>query len=450
VDGLNVVEPMTQMSRLLVERLLKEISVYFNKTSGDELVCMFLNPFVLIFGMDYLVGQRILPKELKENCRNEVVNQAVDYFGPDKAAIFTQLQQEEDEAHRAAAEQAAVQPGVAAIVPGSPARIKGRVFQQMQKRMASLTASATPTVNLPIEERQNKRYSEERKKFEDELRREILLYEEYFESFISDVTDDGLLNDTKWMELIFEFPSSLASKEIVAHSRTGVPKLWRDNFCPMDAVYSSKRFDIVRWWMEPDHGGAFKYLQALTVMHLSQPYTNALVERVFSRGTWIDGARSQRTLDATFEMRVLDADNRPLVEFAKPMLDINDQSNKDDARQAEITTRKIGEALARFAEPLDSSGNNDEEKDDDDDDDEQGKEVVVVAGIDSEEDSEEDDEDDDTEEQEATVFNDMRDSEFHSGVNEVLRHMASSRKKPPPSAVNPRSSAKVKSSRKSA
>ena len=467
LDQLNRVQPMTQMSRLLVERLLKEFKTYFNKTSEDEHICMFLNPFVLIFGMDYLVGQRILPKDLKDDCRKYVIKQALQYFGPDKQSLYKKIQEEHDGAEQAAAEQAAVRPGAPAITPGSPARKMGKIFKQMQKKLASQsTAAATPVSSLPIEEKKKYRFSEEQKKVEENVRDEIERYEEYFRDFIASVGEDGLLNDAKWREMVEEFPSPLGLKEIKKGTPDTVSKLWRDNFFPMDAVYSTKRFDIIGWWMNDAHGGKFKYLQALAVVHLSQPYTNALVERVFSRGTWIDSARSQRTLDTTFEMRVLDADNRRLVEMAKPVLDRNDEL------RLVITQQKIDDALSRFAVPLESSDDSDEtatayeEKDYA----EMEEEVVVkVVGLDSE-DSESEDEDDDCDadkqertdddadddadkkadkQERTTIFEDMRTMEFHNEVNEVLKHLAASKKKPPPSSVKAKPSAGKSSSRKS-
>jgi hypothetical protein len=286
--------------------------------------------------------------------------------------------------------------------------------------------------------------------------REVAEYEAYFKDFIAEVKEDGLLNVTKWTEMVQEFPTVVASKEMAAPGEAA--KLWHDNFMPMDAVYSTKRFDIVGWWMDDNHGGRFKYLQGLAVVHLSQPYTNAMVERVFSRATWIDGARSQQTLDSTFEMRALDAENRKLVELAKPVLDLNDIQNKVDARRTETTRVKIDDALARFAESLEDEAMQDKD-DDNSEKNEEVQEVVQLAGNkgsgseDSDDDSEDDEDDEDDEGDEPSIFNALKDDEFHAEVNEVLRHMAASKKKPPPSSIKPKSSvppaaSKKKSSRK--
>ena len=173
------------------------------------------------------------------------------------------------------------------------------------RKIASQTAAAAsmPVASLPLEQKQEYRYNEEKKKFEESLRDEMTHYKEYFDAYIQDVGEDGLLNDKKWMDMIIDFPLTLALKEIREHGKSGVVMLWGDRYCPMDAVYSTKRFDIVCWWMDDAHGGMFKYLQALAVVNLSQPYTNDFFERVFSRGTCVDGASSQQTLDATFKMR---------------------------------------------------------------------------------------------------------------------------------------------------
>jgi hypothetical protein len=449
-----VVEPMTQMSRLLVERLLKEIKGYFAETSADEHVCMFLNPFVLIFGMDYLVGQRILPKELKDNCRAEVMKQVMQYFGPDKVEIFSKIALEHEKA-RAAAEEAAAAASAQpeALIPGSPVKT-GRpatsaIFQQMQRKLASQTVAAAAPVarlNMSLRDTQKSRYEEERKKVEDSTREEIAKYEEYFKGFISDVDDNGLLNDSKWMAMIKEFPSALGTKEMKDKGGTEVEKLWRDSFCPMDAVYSTKRFDIIGWWMDDAHGGRFRYLQALAVVHLAQPFTNAYVERVFSRGTWVDGARSQRTLDTTFEMRVLDADNRRLVELAKPVLDLTDIKNNVDIKVYDTTAQKIKDALARFAEPLESEESDEtttatdgDEYDEQEDCTNEGEVVVTLPAMNSDDDSEaeEDEEGGDGSSADEDIFSDIKQVQFDNDVDDLLRHMAASKQKPPASFKKP-------------
>ena len=89
-----------------------------------------------------------------------------------------------------------------------------------------------------------------------------------------------------------------------------------------------------------------------------------------------------------------------------------------------------------------------DEKDDEETDNEKEKVVVKVVGIDSEEESEGEDEDNDAREEEPLIFTDMRDSEFHNEVNEMLRHVALLTKKPPPSLIKPDTSASTKSARK--
>jgi soluble cytochrome b562 len=450
--GLDVaVEPMTQMSRLLVERLLDQIRQYFKGTSADEHVCMFLNPFVLMFGMDYLIGQRILPKELKENCRAEVLKQIMEYFGPDKVEIFGKIAVEHERARAAAAAEAeaaaVMQPD--ALIPGSPIKT-GRpattaIFQQMQRRLASQTAAATVPVarsNMSLRDKQKTRYEEERKKIENSTREEMTMYEEYFKGFISDVDDNGVPNYTKWMEMIQQFPSALALKEMKGKEKAAVENIWLENFCPMDAVYSTKRFDIVGWWMNDAHGGRFRYLQGLAVVHLAQPFTNAYVERVFSRGTWIDGARSQRVLDSTFEMRVLDADNRRLVELAKPVLDLTDIQNNVDVKVHDSTAQKIKDALARFAEPLDEDDSDDTTTSLDGDEyidtEDATKEITTFPTGDEDSSEGEDDEGEgDGSSADENIFSDIQQAEFDKDVNDLLRHMAASKQKPPPSFKKP-------------
>jgi hAT family C-terminal dimerisation region len=442
-----VVEPMTQMSRLLVERLLKEIQAYFKDTTGDEHVCMLLNPFVLTFGMDYLVGQRIVATELKEHCRLEVVKQVVQYFGPDKEEIYKSIALEHEKSRAAGAEAAGssvLQQG--GIRPASPART-GRpattaIYKLMQMKLASQAAAAAvpmARLNMSLEEKQQTRYEEELKKIEDSVRDEINKYEEHFKGFISDVDEQGLPNDTKWMQMIREFPSALGLREMKNKEDDAIFQIWRDNYCPMDAVYSTKRFDIVGWWMDNAHGGRFRLLQGLAVVHLAQPYTNAYVERVFSRGTWVDGARSQRTLDTTFEMRVLDADNRRLVEMAKPVLDLTDKQNNVDTKVHDTTVQKIKEALARFAESVDNDwmeptttaeGEEDSEKDDGEPD---ATEVVVtLATMNSDGDDDDNEESEDSSDED--VFADVKKDNFDNDVDVLLRHIAAAKQKPGPTS----------------
>jgi hypothetical protein len=198
--------------------------------------------------------------------------------------------------------------------------------------------------------------------------------------------------------------------------------------------------------MDDAHGGRFRYLQALAVVHLAQPFTNAYVERVFSRGTWVDGARSQRTLDTTFEMRVLDADNRRLVELAKPVLDLTDIKNNVDIKVYDTTAQKIKDALARFAEPLESEESDEtttatdgDEYDKQEDCTNEGEVVVTLPAMNSDDDSEaeEDEEGGDGSSADEDIFSDIKQVQFDNDVDDLLRHMAASKQKPPASFKKP-------------
>ena len=155
------------------------------------------------------------------------------------------------------------------------------------------------------------------------------------------------------MKLLERFPSPLAEEEMKSHGKR-VMEFWDAHDCPFDAIYATKRFDILGWWMDEKHGGKWKLLQSLAVVHLGQPYTNAAVERVFSRSTWVDAARAQQVLDCTFEMRVLDAYNRDLVEMAKPLL--------DEKKAFQESSMAVEEVVNRFAIPSEDDGK-EEDKD---------------------------------------------------------------------------------------
>jgi hypothetical protein len=123
--------------------------------------------------------------------------------------------------------------------------------------------------------------------------------------------------------------------------------------CPSDAIHATKWFDILGWWMDAKHVGKWILLQSSVVVHVGQPYTNAAVERVFSQSTWADAARAHQVLECTFEMRVLDANNRYLVEMAKPLLD------KKKAFQESFMA--VNELVKRFAIPLEDGKEEDKD-----------------------------------------------------------------------------------------
>jgi hypothetical protein len=210
---------------------------------------------------------------------------------------------------------------------------------------------------VSLEQRQERRFQQEKKKHKESVTKEVEDYLTLLHSFmettgVDEDTGEGILCFDKWTNLLADFPSALAQDDIRAKGKE-VADYWVDNLVPLDPVYSTKRFDIVTWWSSVEKakngGGQFATLALLATVHLSQPYTNAFLERVFSRGTWIDGARSQRILDRNFEMRVLDGSNRAFVELAKPALDLKDKVEKVDTK---ATTSAIQEAVARFAKPL--------------------------------------------------------------------------------------------------
>jgi hypothetical protein len=439
---------MTPTSRKLIERLMKEFQHYFKDTSYDEMICMFLNPFVVIFGIEILVGQRFYGKDFLDSCKSVVIQECLDLFGPKKDAIYEQVKTEYDAMKVKMEAEATPSPGAPAVLvpPGSPEKQRGntstKYLLMMKRKFAQQSTTATATgapiaSSMTLEQRQERRYKEEKEKHKENVTQEVDKYLTLLNSFnestgVDETTGEGIISFSKWTDMLLNFPLPLAQEEVRTHGEK-VTDYWGENLVPMDAVYSTKRFDIIGWWTSVDKeknaGGMFPILALLAMVHLSQPYTNAFLERVFSRGTWIDTARSQRVLDQTFEMRVLDGYNRTFVELAKPALDLKDRVAK--VVETKSTSSVIEEAVARFARPLERHN--------------KPKNVVVVvedadevvlalagtisddsssedSGGDDENSGEEDNADED-DEQQPTIFSDIHNEEFHKEVDEVLRYM---------------------------
>jgi hypothetical protein len=438
-NGVPVSVPtMMPESRNLIERLMKEMAQYFKETLPDEMVCMVLNPFVYTFGFVFLSAQNFFDESFFDKCKDEVRKEATVLFGPKKETVYAEV----ETAHNSKGTDFLRRPSTnegedvtnrAEFVPAPNtsglASTTAAIFRRMQHKKALQTGKTTSSMTLV--QKQEIKFDEESKKFKHAIERELSEYSTFL----------GSLNESDndpFIKLILKFPSALAKEEI-GKEKDNVKVLWEKNFCPMDAVYSTKRFDIVKWWMDNDGGGKFKYLQGLAVAHLSQPYTNAFIERVFSRGTWVDAARSQRTLDRTFEMRVLDADNRKVVEMAKPLLDKKDM---DSHMEKKVTPIDIQEAIKRFATPLDDGFEEDYDKT-------TGLENIVrdKDDINNDIDSDNDEEEDEIEEDKSSdtsFFRSANDEAFQKELGTVLnlidasnrskQQMKSSMKKPPPSS----------------
>jgi hypothetical protein len=199
--------------------------------------------------------------------------------------------------------------------------------------------------------------------------------------------------------------------------------------------------------MDEKHGGKWKLLQSLAVVHLGQPYTNAAVERLFSRSTWVDAARAQQVLDCTFEMRVLDAYNRDLVEMAKPLL--------DEKKAFQESSMAVEEVVNRFAIPSEDNGK-EEDKDSEtatavfDDDDE----ISVIAVARTQGDADESESESESESEVMTAQN--KDSIIcqleKDEVNALLqsKNKATTGKKKAPPKAPPSSTKKKKPSSKKA
>ena len=116
----------------------------------------------------------------------------------------------------------------------------------------------------------------------------------------------------KWDKKEFKTFLKKYQSKVLKKERKGTEKTNWQNI-PENIWYTAERFDPGKYWFDIDGGGKLEHLKGLAVIHLSNQYSNAFVERVFSGGSWVDTARSQRIADSTFEKRVLDRQNRETI-----------------------------------------------------------------------------------------------------------------------------------------
>jgi hypothetical protein len=415
VDGEDQDLPtMTQDSRKLITRIMNEVQRYFKKTTNDEKVCMFLNPFVKVFGIAHLSEMGFFGKDFEKECKEQTQRELINLFGPDVDHINNLVQKEH--AEQDAQEQQEKRPEV----PGSPHRplvaksVKAVAFQALRRKLQmATTPRVTMIANMSLADKQRQRLTSEEAQHQEEVKRQLAAYEEYLKSLMV-IGDDQVSSDVKWMNLLRDCPSALGSDDMKVHGDR-VLEYWDANDCPFDTVFATQRFDIIRWWLDEYHGGKWPLLQALAVVHLSQPFTNAAIERVFSRTTWVDAARSQRVLDTTFEMRVLDADNRELVEKAKPLLDA-----KEACKQS---MTGISETMKRFAVPIFEESDEQQEEERVVDDDEEISVVAAGSPDDDDDDSESGTDNivDMLEKHDESIFGQLDDPKFGDEVNGFLR-----------------------------
>ena len=439
VDGNDVLLPtMSQDSRKLIKRIMKEMESYFKKTTDDEKVCMFLNPFVKVFGIMHLSDMRFFGATFETECKNLTIQELHSLFGPDTDDIKAQVEKEHNETMEKLKEQS--QTPAQGVGPASPLRASAvtatsLAYKHMRRKFSMATApTTTGFANMSLHDKQQRRVVEETAQYREDVKRQVADYEAHLVSLM-EVGEDKQTSNEKWMKLLQQFPSPLAKEEMELHGER-VMDLWDAHDCPFDAIYATKRFNMLGWWLDEKHGGKWTLLQSLAVVHLGQPYTNAAVERAFSRSTWVDAARAQKVLDSTFEMRVLDANNRDLVESAKPLLD-----KKKAFRES---SSAVSEVVQRFAIPLDDE--NEEYKKDstetatdvlDNDDDEIS--VIADAGTqDNEDESESDDmatQDDDSTNEPLNIseVNALLQSKNKAKKKAPLKAPPSSTKKNPPS-----------------
>jgi hypothetical protein len=449
VDGKDATLPiMTQNSRKLIKRMIKEMQSYFKNTTDDEKVNMFLNPFVKVFGIMYLSDMRFFGTTFASDCRTLTIKDLLSLFGPDIQDINAQVEKEHNEAMEQEKDQGQTSEGAGPATPlrKSTATHSALAFKQMRRKLASVSVPMRGTANMALADKQNRRVADEKAQYQEEVKREIAEYEAHLQSLMeSGEGEQG--SNIKWMKLLASFPSPLADEEIKKHGERLVLDVWDANDCPYDAIYATKRFDILGWWMDEKHGGRWKLLQALAVVHLGQPYTNAAVERVFSKTTWVDAARAQQVLDSTFEMRVLDGANRDLVEKVKPLL--------DQKRAFQESPMAVDEVVKRFAIPIDD-GNDEEAKDSgpataapDNDD-----EISAIADAGTQDDSDESESESDEAQNDDSIIRQMGDKGFRDEVRNLMltkKKQTTGRTRVPPSSTKkapPSSTKKAPASKK--
>jgi hAT family C-terminal dimerisation region len=434
VDGKDTLLPtMTQASRKLITRLMKETDFYFKKTTDDERVCMFLNPFVKVFGIMHLCSMKFFGDDFETLCKEKTLQDLFLLFGPDLTAIRDQVEKDHNEAvEREKAHATETMQAVATAGPISPVRT---TYQMMRRKLAMPAPKPARTAqHMSLADKQQQRVAEETTKFNDETKRELQDYGSHLQSLL--VTTDEtteVSSSFRWMNLIKKFPTLLAKQEMEEHGE-GVTNVWDANDCPFNTVYSTKRFDLIGWWMHKDHGGRWKLLQALAMIHLGQPFTNAAVERAFSRTTWVDAARAQRVLDCTFEMRVLDAANRAFVQKTKPLLDekkaFQESSTALEKVVKKFTTPIVWPSYPKKAKAAKTTSDVAVSVEDD--------EISVIAGTTSDDDGDELESDDGDSvesvvpEQDDSIARQVGDQAF---IDEMAGLLKTKSKKPPPSAT---------------
>jgi hypothetical protein len=454
VDGVDKKLPvMSQNSRLLVVRFGKEACDYFHKTTDDERVNMFLNPFVNEFGIMHLCEMKFFGTDFAETCEQKTLQDLFTMFGPDITEINNRVEKEHNEEIEKEKEaQNPTTSSSASVVHGPPSPLRQTsvtnsswAYRKMRRKLA-MAAPRTAVPNMSLADKQKQQVTEEMANFKAEATEQIKEYKAYLKSLTTG-DDDEPSSNVKWMTLITRFPTALAEEEMKTHGKL-VMKMWDENDCPFATAYATKRFDLIRFWLHEKHGGRWKLLQALAMAHLGQPFTNAAIERCFSKTTWVDAARTQRVLDCTFEMRVLDAANREFVETAKPLLDAKHVFQESSAA--------IDDAVKRFAVPL-----YDEKKhggtantavlseevvvvDED-------EETSVIAGTNSSEDTNDGDEGDDDDEANVvaadSILCQIDDKEFVDEMEGLLKMKSKdTTKQPPPSSTkkNPPSTSSKK------
>ena len=110
--------------------------------------------------------------------------------------------------------------------------------------------------------------------------------------------------DIDWQELVERYPSEDFLKYKLQDEKRHALKINKYK----DVQYIARLFNVFKWWRESGSANYPKLATAARII-LVKPYHNGYQERVFSRGTYADGALRKRVLENHYEMRVLESLN---------------------------------------------------------------------------------------------------------------------------------------------
>ena len=158
----------------------------------------------------------------------------------------------------------------------------------------------------------------------------------------------------------------------------------RIRFASRNPYYYAMNFSVLRWW-EFEGAARYPHLATAALIILGKPYSNGFQERVFSRGTYMDGKLRRTLKQERQELQVLDSLNGnlardimkqlqqhlPKEEEEKNFFKTFFETNRKEVVISELDVPNYdinldsGERVISYEEPID--GEDDEEQYTDDD-----------------------------------------------------------------------------------